>query len=89
MNGAEGTGMLEVEESTVHFAIIEAQLLAHKGVSAEQGARELLRWIPRRRQVLEQAVTRLQEDTEIEPEVGIRRRAEEILERALTIGLFY
>jgi hypothetical protein len=81
--------MLDLEEGTVRFAIIEAQLLAHKGGSVESGARELLRWVPRRRQVLVQAVERLHHDEDIEPDDDLRQRAEDMLERALAIGLFY
>jgi len=78
----------QVEEA-VRVAFTEAHLLAHQDIPVDRAARDLLKYVSRRRSVLEVAIIRVGEDVETAPDPLIRQRAVEVLERALELGLFY
>jgi len=78
----------QVEEA-VRVAFTEAHLLAHQDISVDRAARDLLKYVSRRRSVLELAIIRVRDDVEVAPDPAIRERAADVLQKALEIGLFY
>ncbi|MDP9074587.1 MAG: hypothetical protein M3N98_10520 [Actinomycetota bacterium] len=75
-------------DEAVLFAVTEAQLLVLQDEPVDRGARELLRWL-RRRKVLELAVQRVSQDAALVPEEVTRQKVTELLEYALATGLLY
>jgi hypothetical protein len=75
-------------EEAVLFAVTEAQLLVLQDEAPENGARELLRWI-RRRRVLEAAVQRVTDDPSAVPDESTRQKVKDLLQHALDNGLLY
>lgn len=78
----------QVEEA-VRVAFTEAHLLAHQDISVDRAARDLLKYVSRRRSVLEVAIARVSDDVEAAPDPVVRQRAALVLQRALELGLFY
>ena len=87
MSKVENAARSTVEEAVL-FAVTEAQLLVLQDEAVDNGARELLRWV-RRRRVLEAAVQRVTDDATLVPDEPTRQRVKDLLQHALDNGLLY
>ena len=83
-----GSGGVAVGVDTAPaFAAAEALRQAQRGVSTDEGARDVLRWASRRRSAIETAIERLRADEGVD--ASTRNAAIAILDRVIACGLLY
>ena len=79
--------VVPVVDPAILFVAAEAVRHAQRGATVESGAYEVLRWVSRRRAVIELALAQLKGDDELD--AATREAAAAILERVLAVGLLF